>query len=53
MLKKVPENVKSYCKLENVSASRESGERKRVKIVCKQASKKRIRPSSHRRTLRS
>lgn len=47
-----PDNMKSYGKNVNVSVSKDLCERKKVKLLRKQSSKRKLRPSSHRRVLR-
>ena len=50
--KKSPEIMKSFSKKENLSASKDAG-KTRAKLIRKQSSKRRVRPSSHRRIIRA
>lgn len=52
ILKKSPENIKSFSKVENMSASKDPVSRQRQKLLKQQSTKKQVRPSSHRRIIR-
>lgn len=52
ILKKSPENAKSFSKVDNMSASKDPVSRQRQKLLKQQSSKKQVRPSSHRRIIR-
>ena len=52
ILQKSPDKVKSFSKIDNMSASKDPLTRQRQKLIRKQSSKRRIRPGSHRRIIR-
>jgi hypothetical protein len=51
VLQKSPDKVKSFTKIDNMSASKDPLTRQRQKLIRKQSSKRRIRPGSHRRII--
>jgi hypothetical protein len=53
ILQKSSDKVKSFTKIENMSASKDPLTRQKQKLIRKQSSKRRIRPGSHRRIIRA